>query len=479
MFAFDGQQTFHRRALLQASGLNAGAIALSLLMRDQTASAAMEPDAGPRTALRPHFAARAKRVIYLHMIGAPSQLDLFDQKPVLNQHDGQPCPEELTKGKRFAFIGGPLSLAGSPFKFGHYGACGHQMSELLPHLRKVADDLTFVHSLHTNEINHGPAQMFLRSGFGRGGRPAFGSWVTYGLGAETSDLPAYVVLLSGPLGGAGNNLWSSGFLPSVYQGIQLRSGGDPVLFLSNPPGHSRDDRRQVLNAIEELNRTRLDAVGDPEIATRISQYETAFRMQASVPELMEISGETQETLELYGAQPGKASFANSCLLARRLIERGVRVVELYDSDWDHHGDLPNRLTAKCRDVDQPMSALITDLKRRGLLEDTLIVWGSEFGRTPLRQGASANGTPTKAGRDHHKDAFTIWLAGAGIKPGLSYGRTDDFGFNIVENPVHVHDLNATVLHLLGIDHERLTYHYQGRDHRLTDVHGEVVNGILA
>lgn len=474
----EAQQAFHRRALLQAGGLNVGAVALGLLLGEPASSAPSASNADLPSPPRPHFAPRAKRIIYLHMIGAPSQLDLFDHKPELNRQDGQPCPEELTKGKRFAFIGGPKSLAGSPFKFKRYGECGHEISELMPHLSKVADDLTFVHSLHTNEINHGPAQLFMRSGFGRGGRPAFGSWVTYGLGAESQDLPAYVVLNSGSLAGAGNSLWSSGFLPGNYQGIPLRNGGDPVLFLSNPPGHTRDDRRQVLDAIEALNRTHLDAVGDPEIATRISQYETAFRMQASVPDLMDIKDETKQTLKLYGAVPGKPSFANSCLLARRLIERGVRVVELYDSDWDHHGDLNNRLPGKCRDVDQPLSALIIDLKRRGLLEDTLVMWGSEFGRTPLSQYTTASGTQAKAGRDHHQDAFTIWLAGAGVKPGLSYGRTDDFGFNIIENPVHVHDLNATLLHLLGIDHERLTYHYQGRDYRLTDVHGEVVSGIL-
>jgi hypothetical protein len=469
----------NRRAFLQAGGLNVGAMALSMLLQGEGRGAAISARVDPLAPRDPHFAPLAKRVIYLHMIGAPSQLDLFEEKPELAKRDGEACPEELTKGKRFAFIGGELTLAGSQFKFARHGRCGHTISELLPNLGGVADDISFIRTLHTNEINHAPAQMFLRSGFGRGGRPGFGSWVAYGLGAETRDLPAYVVLLSGSQGGAGTSLWSSGFLPSVYQGIQLRNGGDPVLFLSNPKGHTTDDRRRLLDTIQELNRERLDTVGDPEIATRVSQYEMAFRMQSSVPELMEIAGETKETLELYGAEPGKASFANSCLLARRLIERGVRVVELYDSDWDHHSDLLTRLKNKCRDTDRGMAALITDLKRRGLLDDTLVVWGSEFGRTPLRQGISGTGTATKPGRDHHKDAYTVWLAGGGIKPGLSYGRTDDFGFNVTENPVHVHDLNATVLHLLGLDHEKLTYRYQGRDFRLTDVHGEVVRGILS
>ncbi|HVW39650.1 MAG TPA: DUF1501 domain-containing protein, partial [Pirellulales bacterium] len=316
-------------------------------------------------------------------------------------------------------------------------------------------------------------------GFGRGGRPSFGSWVVYGLGSESSDLPAYVVLQSGPLGGAGTSLWSSGFLPSVYQGIQFRASGDPVLFLSNPKGHSAADRRRVLDAVSALNQRQLAAAGDPEIATRLSQYEMAFRMQTSVPDLIDIGQESAETLAMYGAEPGQASFANNCLLARRLVERGVRLVELYDADWDHHSGLAKQLPAKCKNVDQPMAALVRDLKRRGLLDETLVIWGAEFGRTPLRQGISGDGAKTSPGRDHHKDAYTMWLAGGGIMPGATYGKTDDFGFNIAENPLHVHDLNATVLHLLGLDHQRLTFKYQGREYRLTDVHGEVAPGLLA
>jgi uncharacterized protein (DUF1501 family) len=466
----------NRRYFLGRSGLCLGAAALASLLGEQTRAAA---PADPLAARKPMLAPRAKRVIYLHMIGAPSQLDLFDHKPELAKRDGQPCPESLLKGRRFAFIGGKMSLAGSPFKFARYGQSGQTMSELLPHLAGVADQLAVVRTVHTEEINHAPAQMFLHTGFGRGGRPSMGSWVTYGLGTQNSDLPAYVVMLSGPLGGAGTTLWSSGFLPSVYQGVQFRSSGDAVLFLSNPKGQTSADRRRILDAVRDINQAELADVGDPEIATRISQYEMAYRMQTSVPELMDIGGESAETLELYGAEPGKATFANNCLLARRLVERGVRMVQLYDADWDHHNGIATRLPAKCKDVDRGMAALVTDLRRRGLLDDTLVVWGGEFGRTPIRQGISGSGATTKAGRDHHKDAFTMWMAGGGVRGGVSYGASDDFGFNVAENPVHVHDLNATVLHLLGLDHERLTFKYQGREFRLTDVAGKVVTDLLA
>lgn len=461
---------FTRRTFLRHSGISLGALALGELLADRAPA--------QQAARRHHFTPRAKHVIYLHMIGAPSQLDLFDYKPALVRHDGEVCPEDLLRGRRFAFIGGQMTLAGTRFRFTRHGQSGQMMSELLPNLARVADDLAVVRTLHTDEINHAPAQMFLHTGFGRGGRPSLGSWVAYGLGSENQDLPAYVVFVSGPTGGAGTSMWSAGFLPSVYQGIQFRTTGDPVLFLSNPRGQGPDDRRRILDAVQELNRRQLEDVGDPEIATRISQYELAFRMQASVPELMDLSRETQATLDLYGATPGRPSFANNCLLARRLVERGVRLVELYDSDWDHHGDIATRLPVKTRDVDRPMAALVQDLKQRGLLDDTLVIWGAEFGRTPLRQGISGDGVATRPGRDHHKDAFTMWLAGGGVKPGISYGQTDELGFSPVENPVHVHDLNATILHLLGLDHERLTYRYQGREFRLTDVHGQVVRGLL-
>ena len=450
-----------------------GSMALSLLLNEQTHAA------DPLAPKSPQLPPRAKRVIYLHMIGAPSHLDLFDHKPELTRRDGEDCPESLLAGRRFAFIGGKMQLAGTPFKFARHGESGQEISELLPHLAGVADEIAIVRTLHTEEINHAPAQLFLHSGFGRGGRPSFGSWATYGLGTENRDLPAYVVLLSGPLGGAGTGLWANGFLPGVYQGIPFRSSGDPVLFLGNPPGQASADRRRIYDAVKSLNEQQLVDVGHPEIATRISQYEMAFRMQSSVPELMDIAQEPQSVLDLYGAKPGAASFANNCLLARRLVERGVRVVELYDSDWDHHSGLATRLPAKCRDVDQGMAALITDLKRRGLLDDTLVVWGSEFGRTPLRQGIDSDGKATNPGRDHHKDAFTMWLAGGGIRGGVTHGRTDDFGFNPVENAVAVHDLNATILRLLGLNHEKLTFKYQGREYRLTDVHGNVIHELLA
>jgi hypothetical protein len=469
--------TLSRRQFFRRSGLGLGSAALATLLHNDTRAAART--ANPLAARPPMFPPRARHVIYLHMIGAPSQLDLFDYKPELSKRDGEDCPESLLRGKRFAFIGGKLKLAGTQFRFARHGRSGQEISTLLPHLGEVADDIALVKTLHTEEINHAPAQMFLHTGFGRGGRPAFGSWVTYGLGSSNQDLPAYVVLLSGALGGAGTSLWANGFLPSIYQGIQFRSGGDPVLFLGNPSGQGAEDRRRILDAVKELNEKQLADVGDPEIATRISQYEMAFRMQTSVPGLMDISREPKQVLDLYGAQPGKASFANNCLLARRLVEHGVRVVELYDADWDHHNDLTKRLTTKCRDVDQGMAALVKDLKQRGLLEETLVVWGAEFGRTPLGQGVNAAGSKAaKPGRDHHKDAFTVWLAGGGVKGGITYGKTDDLGFNPVENAVHVHDLNATVLHLLGLDHEKLTFKYQGREFRLTDVHGTVVLDLL-
>ena len=463
----------NRRAFFQNSGLGVGAMALQSLI--QQASAAPQ---NPLAAQASKFAPKAKRIIYLHMIGAPSQLDLFDHKPELIKRNGEVCPESLLKGKRFAFIGGKLTLSGTKFRFGRHGQSGQHLSDLLPHLAGVADDIAIIRSMHTEEINHAPAQMFLHTGFGRGGRPSLGSWLTYGLGSDNSDMPAYVVLLSGPSGGAGTSLWSNGFLPSVYQGVQFRSEGDAVLYLSNPTGHSASSRRRVLDAVGALNDIQLADVHDPEIATRINQYEMAFRMQTSVPELMDIGKESVATLKLYGAQPGKASFANNCLLARRLVERGVRVVELYDSDWDHHASIASALPRKARDVDQGMAALVLDLKQRGLLEDTLVVWASEFGRTPLAQGISGDGASTKPGRDHHKDAYTVWLAGGGVKSGFSFGSTDEFGFNVASEGVHVHDLNATLLHLLGIDHEKLTFKYQGRWYRLTDVHGTVVRELL-
>ena len=467
-----------RREFLRSSGLGIGALALGGLLGESLYGAApADAPGGPLAPRTPHFAPRAKRVIYLHMVGAPSQLELFDYKPELRKHDGQPCPKEFIEGKRFAFIRGHPHLMATRYNFARHGQSGQEISELLPHLATVADEIAIVKSVHTDEFNHGPAQIFLHTGFGRLGRPAFGSWVSYGLGTENQDLPAYVVMVSGPDPGGGSSLWSAGFLPSVHQATRFRSDGDPVLFLSNPPGHTREARRHVLDAINDLNRGSLAEIGDPEIATRISQYEMAFRMQTGVPDLADLAQESAATLELYGAKPGGVSFANNCLLARRLVERGVRVVELYDADWDHHGNIWNRLPVKCRETDQPIAALIRDLKQRGLLDDTLVVWGGEFGRTPMLQTEGAG--RTAPGRDHHKEAFTMWLAGGGIKGGLTFGRTDELGYNIVEHPVHVHDLNATILHQLGLDHERLTFRYQGRNFRLTDVHGHVVKPLLA
>ncbi len=461
----------NRRTFTNQS-ISLSSIALAGLL-DQSASAS-----SPLAARPGHHRARAKSVIYLHMIGAPSQLDLFEPKPELQRLHGQACPDEVTKDRDFAFIGKTSTLAGSKWNFAQHGNSGHQFSELLPHLSTMSDELAIVHTMHTDEINHAPAQMFLHSGFGRGGRPSFGSWVTYGLGSENENLPAYVVLLSGPAGGAGTSMWGPGFLPSVYQGIQFRSSGDPVLFLSSPAGHSPDDRRRVLDTLGKLNHVRAEQTGEPEIATRIAQYEMAFRMQTSVPDLMNIADESEQTLAMYGARPGEASFANNCLLARRLVQRGVRLIELYDSDWDHHSGLESRLPGKCRDTDQAMAALLQDLKQHGMLDDTLVIWGSEFGRTPLSQGSVLK-SGSVPGRDHHKDAFTVWLAGGGIKAGASRGKTDDFGMDIVDSPTHVHDLNATILHLLGLNHERLTYRYQGREFRLTDVHGTVLDDLLA
>jgi uncharacterized protein (DUF1501 family) len=459
-----------RREFLGHIGLGLGGAALAMLEAHGGESLA---------AKKPHHEPRAKHIIYMHMIGAPSQIDLLDPKPALVQWDGKPCPDEMLRGKRFAFLGARPTFAKSPYAFARRGQSGQEVSELLPYFANVVDNVCVIRSMKTDEINHAPGQMFLHSGFSRGGRPALGSWLAYGLGSESQELPAYVVLQSGPLGGAGTALWSSAFLPSIYQGVAFRNTGDAVPFLSNPKGTTAADRRRVLDTVRDLNQIAEAEAGDPEINTRIDQYEMAFRMQTSVPELTDLSRENAETLKLYGVQPGKPSFATNCLLARRLIERGVRIVELFDADWDHHDNIILKLPAKCKEVDQAMSALVRDLKERGLLDKTLVVWGSEFGRTPLRQTFDDAGPIVKPGRDHHKDAFTIWLAGGGVKAGHSHGRTDETGFNIAEGGVHIHDLNATLLHLMGLDHERLTYKYQGRDFRLTDVAGRVVREILA
>ena len=413
------------------------------------------------------------------MAGGPSQFETFDPKPKLNKLWGKPMPESYTKGQRIAQLQGQkLTCVGTKFEFTRHGKSGMEISELLPHIAGVADDIALVRSLHTEAINHDPGVTMMQTGSTQAGRPAMGSWLSYGLGSENQQLPAFVVLTSGfgqdqPLL---SRYWGSGFLPSNHQGVEFRSQGEPILFVSNPKGIDDKVRRRLLDSMRDLNQLKLDAVGDPEINTRIQSYEMAYRMQTSVPELMDLKKESKDTLEQYGAEPGKSSFANNCLLARRLVERGVRFVQLYHRGWDHHGNLPAEIAKTCQNVDRPSAALIRDLKQRGLLEDTLVIWGGEFGRTPMNQGEMANGN---YGRDHHMKAFSIWMAGGGIKPGITIGGTDDLGYNAVEDPVTVNDFQATVMHSLGIDHEKLTFRFQGRDFRLTDVAGEVVKKLLA
>ena len=447
-----------RRALLRGGAAGLGTLALNSLLEPGLLGAT---GAETGTGLT-HFAPKAKRVIFMHMVGAPSQLDLFDYKPVLQKHDRQLCPEEVIKGKRFAFIRGHPKLLGTRYAFARCGSGGTEISELLPHLQTVADDICVVRSMTTRDFNHGPAQLFFHTGLNRLGNPSLGSWVSYGLGSPAANLPAYVVFVSGRIPGAGSALWGNGFLPSVHQGIEFRSAGEPVLFLNNPEGVDMERRRRVLDGVQELNGEQLELTGDPEIATRMRQYEMAFRMQSSVPELMDLKDEPHHVLEMYG----EGEFARQCLYARRLAERGVRFVELFHADWDTHGNQHARLSANCRTVDRPMTALIRDLKQRGLMEDTLVVWAGEFGRTPMLQGSEK---PETCGRDHHKEAFSIWLAGGGIKGGTTYGSTDEMGYNVVEHPVQVRDLHATLLHLLGLDHEKVTFRFQGLDQKLTGV----------
>src|SRR5688500_2890604 len=478
-----------RRPFFDQCGAGVGKIALASLLaggvKNVFASPTTAPTTGPTTgpATRaalgkaPHFAAKAKRVIYLFMAGAPSQLDLFDNKPELVKFDGQPIPQEYVKGQRYAFIEKNANLMSSRYKFVKHGQSGQELSEMLPHLGTVADDIAVIRSMHTDQFNHAPGQIFLQTGSAQLGRPSMGSWVSYGLGSEATDLPAFVVLTSGKGTSDGPSLWGPGFLPTVHQGVLFRASGDPVLGVKNPAGIDATMQRDSLDLIKSLNAHRLEAIGDPEISTRINAYEMAYKMQTSAPELTDLAKEDPKTLEMYGAKPGEASFANNCLLARRLIERGVRFVNLYHADWDHHSDVAGGIKNQCGETDKASAALVADLKQRGLLEDTLVVWGGEFGRTPMVETNPAIGR--SMGRDHHPQAYSMWMAGGGVKRGHVVGATDDIGFNIAEDPVHVHDLQATILHLLGLDHKRLTYHYQGRDFRLTDVHGNVVDKILA
>ncbi|MBI2929945.1 MAG: DUF1501 domain-containing protein [Verrucomicrobia bacterium] len=461
-----------RRWFFEQCGVGLGGIALGLLMRQQGWAA--PAFVNPLAPKKPHHDAKAKRVIYLFMAGAPSHLELFDNKPQLAKFNGTLPPADLLKGYRAAFINPSSKLLGPKFKFDKHGQCGAELSELLPNLATVVDDLCIIKSLHTDAFNHAPAQIFMNTGAQQFGRPSLGAWTTYGLGSESSDLPAYVVFSTGSKGpSGGNSNWGAGFLPTVYGGTPFRTGGDPVLYLSNPKGVDAEMQRDSLETIRKLNQKRLGVVGDPEIAARISAFEMAYRMQSSAPELMDLSKESKETLELYGAEPGKPTYANACLLARRLIERGVRFVQIFHEAWDQHGNLVADLKKNCGNTDKASAALVKDLKQRGLLEDTLVIWGGEFGRTPMVQGGGDDG------RDHHPNCFTMWLAGGGVKRGLTLGESDDFGFNATKDKVHVHDLNATILKLLGFDHEKLTYRFQGRDFRLTDVHGEVVEKVLA
>ena len=457
-----------RRRFLRGGGSFAASVALASLL------GAGEKGGGSLGV--PHFAPRAKRVISLFMSGGPSQVDLFDDKPLLRKLNGKPMPKEIIGNHEFAMIksGKPL-VKGSPFKLRPQGESGTVVSELLPRLSKVADEIAVVRSLHTDTFNHDPAVTMMNTGFVTFGKPSMGAWLSWGLGSENSDLPAYTVLVSGvKLQPLLTNYWGSGFLPSRHQGVQLRSKGDPVLFLSNPPGVDPEVRRQQLDLIGWMNNRHFDRIGDPEIRTRIEAFELGYRMQSSVPGLMDISKEPRSVHELYGTKPGQVSFSNNCLLARRLVEQGVRCVQLYHTGWDQHATIEKDHRRQCAAVDQGAAALLTDLKARGLLDETLVIWGGEFGRTPMAQGGGSN-----YGRDHHPYGFSAWMAGGGIKPGVTYGTTDDFGYFAAENKVHVHDLHATILHCLGVDHKRLVHRFQGRDFRLTDVHGKVVRGLLA
>jgi uncharacterized protein (DUF1501 family) len=465
-----------RRWFLRECGLGLGKIAAaSLLSNAVTGSAASHGNL--RLAKQPHFAGKAKRVIHLFMAGAPSQLDLFDYKPELAKLEGKPLPPSVIGGQRYAFIRPDAAVLGPQFKFSRAGQSGAEISEMLPHLREVVDDICLIKSMKTDQFNHAPAQIFLNTGFSQPGRPSLGSWTIYGLGSESQNLPAFVVMSTGAGISGGSANWSSGFLPSTFSGVRFRNQGDPILNVSSPKGIDAKLQRESLDLIEEMNRAHLGIVGDPEIETRIASYEMAFRLQSSAPELMDLKRESKATLEMYGCDPAKPSFARGCLLARRMIERGVRFVNIYHEGWDAHSDVAGNLKNNCGATDRASAALIKDLKQRGLLDETLVIWGGEFGRTPMVETNAALGR--SLGRDHHPQAFTIWMAGGGIKPGIVYGATDDLGFHIAENPVHVHDLQATILHCLGFDHERLTYTYQGRQFRLTDVHGHVVNDILA
>ncbi len=469
-----------RRHFYNECGIGLGGIALGGLFGREGWAAEQAAPINPLAPRKPHFPAKAKNVIFMFMAGGPSQLEMFEEKPKLAELSGSAPPDEFIKGRRFSFLGPEAKLLGGTRSFGRYGQSGMSLSELLPCHRDIVDDACFIRSVHTDVFNHGPAKIFLNTGSPQPGRPSMGAWTTYGIGSEASDLPGFVVLQSGPRGPrAGSSLWSSGFLPTTHQGVPFRGSGDAIVNLTSPGGFNDKRQRQFYDAVGDLNKKRFDVVGDPEIQTRITAYEMAYQMQSSAPELMDIAKEPAHVLDMYGAEPGASSYANNCLLARRMVERGVRFVQLYHTDWDHHGGpgqtLGDDLAARCREIDRASAALVKDLKARGMLDDTLVVWGGEFGRTPM--GETRKGKV--GGRDHFIDAYTMWMAGGGVKPGTIYGATDELGLSVTEDPVHVHDLQATILHLLGMDHEQLTYRFQGRQFRLTDVHGQVVPGILA
>ncbi len=464
-----------RRHFLGDCGVGVGKIALAgLLSGSLRAGSRADRPLAPKA---PHFPGKAKAVIHLFMAGAPSQLELFDPKPELSRLEGKPLPPSIIGDQRYAFIQPDAAVLGPRFPFRKHGESGAVLGQPLRHLAGVVDELCIIRSCHTDQFNHAPAQLLFNTGFAQPGRPSLGSWALYGLGAETEQLPAFMVMSTGSGLSAGTSLWSSGFLSSIYTGVRLRNGRDPILDVSTPAGFHKGLQSDTYSLIEDMNRRRHALVGDPEIATRIASFEMASRLQVSAPELMDLKSETKETLELYGCDPAKPTFARACLLARRMVERGVRFINIYNEGWDAHSDVTGNTKKNCLNTDQGAAALIADLKRRGMLDDTLVVWGGEFGRTPMVETNPALGR--KLGRDHHPQAFTMWMAGGGIRAGMTYGATDEFGFHIVENPVHVHDLQATILHTLGFDHERLTFHHAGRDYRLTDVHGKVIREILA
>jgi uncharacterized protein (DUF1501 family) len=464
-----------RRQFFETCGIGVGKLALASLLASDYGSSANAAPLSPRGL---HHPAKAKRVIYLFMAGAPSQLELFDYKPKLVELEGQPIPPSVIAGQRYAFIQPDAAVLAPRFKFSRYGQSGAELSEVMPRLAEVADDIAFIKSVHTDQFNHSPAQIFVNTGSPIPGRPAMGSWLSYGIGSEADDLPGFVVLKSNGNLSGGASMWGAGFLPGEHQGVPFRASGDPILHIANPPGIDRATQRDTLDLVASLNRRRFESLQVDKIQTRIESYEMAYRMQSRAPELMDFSDESADTLKMYGiAADDKGSFAKNCLLARRLSQRGVRFVQLYHSGWDHHSNVEGGVRGQCRQTDQACAALIKDLKQQGLLEDTLVIWGGEFGRTPMVEASGALGR--KLGRDHHPQAFTMWMTGGGIRTGQTIGKTDELGFHCVEDPIHVHDIQATILHQLGIDHERLTFTHAGRPFRLTDVHGHVINKLVS